>query len=95
MSTKSKVATKKPTKKSRKVRSDATVASLEKRPGMPSGTIRNPDGRDTRGDKKLGTIRKNGPVSKRSVQARDVTTEEVTLNAFRKTYNRVNARKSQ
>ncbi len=45
-------------KKFRKDRSDITVASLEKKHGMPPGTIRNTDGRDTRGDKKLGTIRK-------------------------------------
>ena len=46
------------TKKPRKDRSDITVGTLEKKHGMPPGTIRNPDGRDTRGDKKLGTIRK-------------------------------------
>lgn len=45
-------------KKPRKDRSDITVENLEKKHGMPPGTIRNPDGRDTRGDKKLGTIRK-------------------------------------
>jgi hypothetical protein len=45
-------------KKPRKDRSDITVGSLEKKHGLPSGTIRNPSGRDTRGDKKLGTIRK-------------------------------------
>jgi hypothetical protein len=47
-----------PAKKPRKDRSDITVASLEKKHGLPPGTIRNPDGRDTRGDKQLGTIRK-------------------------------------
>ena len=46
------------TKKTRKDRSDITVGTLEKKHGLPPGTIRNPDGRDTRGDKKLGTIRK-------------------------------------
>jgi hypothetical protein len=46
------------TKKPRKDRSDITVGSLEKKHGLPPGTIRNPTGRDTRGDKKLGTIRK-------------------------------------
>jgi hypothetical protein len=46
------------TKKVRKDRSDATVGAVEKKHGMPSGTIRNADGRDTRSDKKLGTIRK-------------------------------------
>ncbi|HEX7999572.1 MAG TPA: hypothetical protein VF528_14390 [Pyrinomonadaceae bacterium] len=46
------------TKKARKDRSDITVGQLEKKHGMPPGTIRNEDGRDTRADKKLGTIRK-------------------------------------
>jgi hypothetical protein len=41
----------------RKVRSDCTVGTFEKKNGLPSGTIRNPDGRDTRSDKKIGTIR--------------------------------------
>ena len=45
-------------KKPRKDRSDITVKSIEKKHGLPPGTIRNPDGRDTRGDKKLETIRK-------------------------------------
>ena len=45
-------------KKPRIDRSDITVKKLEEKHGMPPGTIRNPDGRDTRGDKKLGTIRK-------------------------------------
>ncbi len=32
--------------------------------GLPPGTIRNPNGRDTRSDKKIGTIRKeNGTKS--------------------------------
>jgi hypothetical protein len=42
----------------RKDRKDATVGTIEKKHGLPPGTIRNPDGRDTRSDKKLGTIRK-------------------------------------
>lgn len=46
------------TKKARKDRADMTVESFEKKHGMPPGTVRNPDGRDTRGDKKLETIRK-------------------------------------
>jgi hypothetical protein len=47
-----------PSKKPRKDRGDITVGSLEKKHGMPPGTIRNADGRDTRADKKLATIRK-------------------------------------
>lgn len=42
----------------RKTRSDCTVGSFEKTRGLPPGTIRNADGRDTRSDKKIGTIRK-------------------------------------
>lgn len=42
----------------RKIRKDARVGTVEKKYGLPSGTIRNPDGRDTRSDKKIGTIRK-------------------------------------
>ncbi len=42
----------------RKVRSDCTVGTFEKKNGLPPGTIRNTDGRDTRSDKKIGTIRK-------------------------------------
>lgn len=42
----------------RKTRSDCTVGTFEKKHGLPPGTIRNKDGRDTRSDKKIGTIRK-------------------------------------
>jgi hypothetical protein len=42
----------------KQTRSDCTVKTLEKKNGLPPGTIRNPDGRDTRGDKQVGTIRK-------------------------------------
>ena len=42
----------------RKVRSDCQVGTFEKKHDLPAGTIRNPDGRDTRSDKKIGTIRK-------------------------------------
>lgn len=46
------------TKKPHKDRSDMTAGTLEKKHGLPPGTVRNPDGRDTRSDKKVGTIRK-------------------------------------
>lgn len=42
----------------RKTRSDCTVGTFEKKRGLPPGTIRNRDGRDTRSDKLIGTIRK-------------------------------------
>ena len=42
----------------RKTRSDCTVGAFEKKHGLPPGTIRNKDGRDTRSDKKIGTIRR-------------------------------------
>lgn len=43
---------------SRKTRSDCRVGAFEKKEDLPPGTIRNKDGRDTRSDKKIGTIRK-------------------------------------
>ena len=42
----------------RKVRGDKRVGSLERDLGLPPGTIRNKDGRDTRSDKKVETIRR-------------------------------------
>lgn len=48
----------------RKDRSDQTVGSHEKKHGLPPGTVRNADGRDTRSDKKIGTIRKEGDKKK-------------------------------
>ena len=42
----------------KRARSDQTVGSFEKKHGLPPGTIRNKTGRDTRSDKKLGTIRR-------------------------------------
>lgn len=52
-------------KMARKDRSDQTVGSHEKKHGLPPGTIRNADGRDTRSDKKIGTIRKEGEKNKK------------------------------
>jgi hypothetical protein len=42
----------------KKIRDDKKVGNLEKDLGLPPGTLRNRDGRDTRSDKKVGTIRK-------------------------------------
>jgi len=42
----------------RQVRSDKTVGKLEESAGLPNGAIRNKDGKNTRSDKLLGTIRK-------------------------------------
>lgn len=42
----------------RKTRSDCTVGTFEKKHGLPPGTLRNKNGRDTRSDKLIGTIRK-------------------------------------
>lgn len=47
----------------RKTRSDCTVGAFEKTRGLPPGTIRNPDGRDARSDKKIGTIRKEAEAA--------------------------------
>lgn len=38
-------------KKTRKTRSDCTVGTFEKKHGLPPGTFRNSNGRDTRSDK--------------------------------------------
>lgn len=48
----------------RKLRSDCTVGTAEKKLGLPPGTFRNPNGRDTRSDKKIGTIRKENEKKK-------------------------------
>lgn len=49
----------------RSVRSDCTVGTFEKKNHLPPGTIRNRDGRDTRSDKLIGTIRKNDSKTKK------------------------------
>ena len=41
-----------------KTRSDCRVGTFEKKHGLPSGSIRRPDGRDIRSDCKVGTLRK-------------------------------------
>ena len=43
----------------RKVRSDCRVGTFEKTRGLPPGSLCNPDGRDARSDKKIGTLRKD------------------------------------
>ena len=48
----------------RKTRSDCTVGAFERNHGLPPGTFRNKNGRDTRSDKKIGTIRKEAKKNK-------------------------------
>ena len=48
----------------RKTRSDCRVGTFEKKYGLPAGTFRNKDGRDTRSDKLIGTIRKEAAKNK-------------------------------
>lgn len=43
----------------RKTRSDCRVGTFEKTRGLPAGSVRNPDGRDARSDKKIGNLRKD------------------------------------
>jgi hypothetical protein len=43
---------------------DCRVGTFEKTRGLPPGTIRNSNGRDTRSDKKIGTIRKESTKNK-------------------------------
>ena len=42
----------------RRVRSDCAVGTFEKTRGLPTGTLRNENGRKTRSDKTIGAIRK-------------------------------------
>jgi hypothetical protein len=42
----------------KKPRGDQSVGNFEKKHGLPPGTIRNDNGRDTRSDKKISTVRK-------------------------------------
>lgn len=42
----------------RRIRSDAKIGTIERRLGI-SGLFRNPNGRDTRSDKRLGNYRKS------------------------------------
>lgn len=44
--------------KTRKIRSDATIATAAKKAGIPEAAFRNPDGRKKRKDTKIGTIRR-------------------------------------
>ena len=48
----------KESKPTRKPRSDMVVGTLEGKLGLKPGTIRNPDGRDTRSDKQIGKLKK-------------------------------------
>ena len=43
----------------RKTRSDCRVGTFEKTRGLPAGSVRNPDGRDARSDKKIGNLPKD------------------------------------
>ena len=52
-------------KKTRKTRSDCTVGTFENKHGLPPGTFRNSNGRDTRSDKRIGTIRKEHSENKK------------------------------
>lgn len=49
----------------RQIRSDCTIGSLEKKLGIPAGSFRNSNGRDTRSDKLLGTLRKQAQKKKK------------------------------
>ena len=48
----------------RKTRSDCRVGTFEKTRCLPAGSVRNPNGRDARSDKKIGTLRKEFEKSK-------------------------------
>lgn len=44
----------------RKTRSDCTLGSFAKKSGIPESAFRNKNGRKTRKDKLIGTMRKEG-----------------------------------
>jgi hypothetical protein len=50
----------------RKIRSDITVGTLEKKLGVPDGSFRHEGGRDMRSDKQLGTLRKEAEKVKKT-----------------------------
>lgn len=50
---------------SRSDRGDCTVGTFERKNNLPPGTIRNSNGRDTRSDKRIATIRKEYEKSRR------------------------------
>lgn len=90
------------TKKARKDRSRITVGEMEKRSTeMPPGTVRNEDGRDTRSDKKLGTVRKgaakksNGSSVSRSSVTNKSAAKSATLKAFQMTYDNAHPPKAE
>ena len=51
--------------KTRQTRSDCTVGTFEKKHNLPTGSIRNPDGRKTRSDKTIGAMRKEAEKEKK------------------------------
>ena len=50
----------------RRIRDDIRVGNLEKKLKIAPGSFRNPDGRDTRSDKKLKTLRDEYKKSKKA-----------------------------
>lgn len=48
----------------RKLNKNTRVGTAEKKLGLPPGTFRNKNGRDTRSDKKIGTIRREAAKNK-------------------------------
>lgn len=54
-----------------------TVGGLEELLGVPPGTFRNADGRDTRSDKKLATIRKEWRRRQRAAKRRRFVQEKL------------------
>lgn len=49
----------------RRTRSDCTVGTFEKKHGLPPGALRNKNGRDTRSDKRIGSIRKEAEKARK------------------------------
>jgi hypothetical protein len=76
----------------RKIRKDITVGALEKKLGVAPGTIKNPDGRDARSDKKLETLQKEAAkktaakkVTPAKVKATKKTVKSIPITPDQKT----------
>jgi hypothetical protein len=65
----------------RKVRSDIKIGNLEKKLGLDSGAIRNPDGSDARSDKTLKKLRQEydkQKVKKKSSEPKPTATKKAS-----------------
>ena len=65
----------------RKIRSDIKIVNLEKKLGLDSGAIRNPDGSDARGDKTLKKLREDyvkQKIPKKTKSSKDLVVKKAS-----------------